>query len=108
MVQELLHALQAQDEVALSACFTPDGQLFDYCPCVNGGNAHIIYGREGIEMLYRGLFALNRLTVAEPAEDCETEGTYFGTYDGPYVYARVMIKETDGEGLIKKAVIVPG
>ena len=107
MIKKLLEALEANDETALAACFAPDGQLFDYCPCVNGGTAHIIYGREGIEMLYRGLFALKRLTVAEAEPESDNEGTFFGAYDGPYVFARVTIKDSEG-GLIKKAVIVPG
>ena len=103
-----MDALVKQNEKALSACFAPDGQLLDYCPCVNGGSVYAIYGREGIELLYRGLFALDRLRVAEPDIKSDTEGTFFGAYDGPYVFAHLTIKEIDDGGFIKKAVISPG
>ena len=107
MIQKLLDALEYGDEVAVSACFAEDGQFFDYCPCVNGKEAYIIYGRSGIEMLYRNLFAINRLIVSVPEADGDISGTFFGAYEGPYVFARVSIQETDDNGLIKRAVVTP-
>ena len=107
MIGKILEALCAADETALSRCFAEDGKLYDYCPCVNGGEAHIVYGREGIELLYRSLFAVRRLTAAEPAADGADTGTFFGSYDGPWVYARVTVTERDETGLVRRAVIAP-
>ena len=107
MIGKILEALCAADETALSRCFAEDGKLYDYCPCVNGGEAHIVYGREGIELLYRSLFAVRRLTAAEPAADGADTGTFFGSYDGPFVFARLRIEELDGDGLIRRVTVCP-
>lgn len=107
MIHDLLAALENGDEQALAACFSVDGQYFDYCPCINGKDAYIIYGRKGIELLFRNLFAISRLIVSEPEADGPLTGTFFGAYEGPYVFARITIQSLSSEGLIKKVLVTP-
>ena len=107
MIEKLLQALCEGDETALAACFAEDGKQFDYCPCVEGKDAYIIYGRSGIELLYRSLFAVRRMTAASPEEDGADTGTFFVSYEGPYIYARATVEKVDAGGLIERAVITP-
>lgn len=107
MISAFLEALCCGDEVRLSQCFSEDGKLFDYCPCVNGEEANIVYGRSGIELFYRSIFAVKKLTAAEPDIDGQETGTFFGSYNGPYIYCRATITECSEDGKIRRAVIVP-
>lgn len=107
MIHRILSALESQDYLTLSQCFARDGQYIDYCPGLNGDQNYFVYGREAIEMFFRNRFVNMRFVVGSVRAESASEGTYFGSYHAPYVYARVRIEKTDDSGLVEKLVVTP-
>ena len=105
MINKLLKALYEKDYVGLAECFARDCKYSDYCPSLNGNPNYFVNGKEGVEMFFRNRFVFNHFEIASPRAESETEGTFFGYYDAPYVYARIRIEGTDENGLITKLVI---
>ena len=105
MINKLLKALYEKDYVGLAECFARDCKYSDYCPSLNGNPNYFVNGKEGVEMFFRNRFVFNHFEIASPRAESETEGTFFGYYDAPYVYARVRIEGLDENGLITKLVI---
>ena len=58
-------------------------------------------------MFFRNRFVHNHFEIASPKAESETEATYFGYYDAPYIYARLRIEETDEHGMVVKLVVSP-
>ena len=52
-------------------------------------------------------FLSGEFEAAEPVIESENSASYYGAYNGPYIYARFSIEEYDSTGLIKKAVVHP-
>ena len=105
MINKLLKSLYEKDYVGLAECFARDCKYSDYCPSLNGKPNYFVNGKEGVEMFFRNRFVFNHFEIASPRAESETEGTFFGYYDAPYVYARVRIEGLDENGLITKLVI---
>ncbi|MBQ8830580.1 MAG: nuclear transport factor 2 family protein [Oscillospiraceae bacterium] len=105
MINKLLKALHEKDYFGLAACFAPNCKYYDYCPSLNGHENYFVHGREMVEMFFRNRFVHNHFEIASPRAESETEGTFFGSYDAPFVYARLRIEGTDENGLITKLVI---
>jgi len=107
MLEKALRALVEKDYKAFAACFSEDGKYFDYCPACNGKDNYFVYGSAAIEMFYRNRFTFDHVTVSEPVVEDEKTASFFGAYEGPYLFARFEIEEFDTAGLIKKAVVHP-
>jgi hypothetical protein len=107
MIEKALKALANKDYKALAACFTEDCKYFDYCPSCNGKDTYFVYGSACVEMFFRNRFTFDQLIVSDPVIEDEKTASFFGAYDGPYIFARFRIEETDATGLIKKAVVHP-
>lgn len=107
MIKRILKALEAQDYRGLADCFSVDCRYFDYCPSLNGEENYFVYGREAVEMFFRNRFVHKHFEIGSPREEGPECGTFFGSYDAPYVYARIRIEETDSDGLVKKLVVSP-
>ena len=107
VIQRAMDALERKDSEGFAACFAEDGRLFDYCPSCNGSDNYFSYGSAGIGLFYGNRFYFERLIVSCPHVENENTASYFGSYDGPYVFARFQIEAFDENGLIKKAVIHP-
>lgn len=107
MIRQAMSALEARDYKAFSACFSEDGKYFDYCPSCNGKDNYFVYGRAGIEMFFRNRFTFEHLIVSDPVAENEKTASFFGAYEGPYLFARFEIEAQDDDGLIKKAVVHP-
>ena len=107
MVGKVLEALCARDYLGLSALFSKDCRYFDYCPCLNGQPGYFVYGREAVEMFFRNRFVHGHFEAASPLVEDERTGSYFGSYDGPFVFARLRIEELDPEGKILSLRVSP-
>jgi hypothetical protein len=107
MIDKALSALASRDFKAFAACFSSDGRYFDYCPSCNGKDNYFVYGQSAIEMFFGGKFEQDLLTVSDPVVEADGTASFFGAYEGPYVLARFCIDATDGDGLIKRAVVHP-
>lgn len=107
MLEKAINALAAGDYRAFAACFAEQGKFFDYGPSCNGLDNYFAYGRAHIEMFFRNRLVHGHLRVGQPRAESETRGSYFASYDGPYVFIRFEIEQTDAEGLILKAVAHP-
>ena len=107
MIEKVMDALIGKDFRTLASCFSENCQYFDYCPSLNGGSNSFIYGNDCLEMFFMQRFLSRVFEAAEPLVENESRATFFGAYDGPYIYARFSIEEYDSEGLIKKAVVHP-
>ena len=107
MIEKLLTALCQGDYLGMAALFSRDCRYFDYCPLLNGKQGYFVYGREAVEMFFRNRFVQDHFEAASPkAEDSRT-GSFFGSYDGPFVFARLRIEELDGDGLIRRVTVCP-
>jgi hypothetical protein len=102
-----IDALERADNMAFASCFSEDGWYSDYCPSSNGGDNWFCYGSAGIEMFFGNRFALDLFSLSCPRQESESRASFFGAYDGPYVYAMFEIKEIGDDGLIRKAVVNP-
>lgn len=107
MIAKVMKTLTEKDFAAFASCFAEDGKYIDYCPSLNGKTNYFLYGSASIEMFMRNRFAFGHLIIAEPKIEDENTATYFGAYEGPYQYAKLVIEEYNEEGLIKKAVAYP-
>ncbi len=107
MLEKVLKALESRDYKALAACFSEDGKYLDYCPACNGKDNYFVYGSVAIEMFFRNRFTFDLLTVSDPVVEGDGTASFFGAYEGPYLFGRFVIEETDASGLIKKAVVHP-
>lgn len=107
MIEKALKALVDMDWKAFSECFSEDCKYHDYCPSMSGKDNWFVYGRASVEMFFRNRFTFEHLFVAEPAVEDGRTASFFGAYDGPYIFARFRIEEFDGDGLIRKAVVHP-
>ena len=107
LLKKIAAALEDRDSVAFADCFSKNGKYFDYCPMLNGGEDWVAYGSAGIEMFFRNRFAFDMLSVSDPVIESEKAMTFFGAYNGPYIYALFEIKEIGDDGLIQKAVVYP-
>ena len=105
MINKVLKALKEKDYVGLAQCFSKDCKYSDYCPSLNGKQNYFVHGREGVEMFFRNRFVFDHFEIGSTRAESETEGTFFGYYDAPYVYARLRIEGFDEDGLITKLVI---
>lgn len=107
MIKKALMALENKDYETFAACFSEDCKYFDYCPSCNGKDNYFIYGRACIEMFFRNRFTFEHFMMSDPVVEDEKTASFFGAYDGPYVFARFSVEEYDAAGLIKKAVVHP-
>jgi hypothetical protein len=107
MIRKIIRALTEKDYIALSQCFSENCKYFDYCPSQNGEANYFVYGSDCVEMFFRNRFTFDYLDVAEPVFEDENTATYFGAYNGPFVYARLKIEEYDENGLAKKVLVTP-
>ena len=107
MIEKVMKALTERDYLGLASCFSKDCVFFDYCPSQNGRPNSYVYGSECIELYYRKMFIAETFEVAEPVIESEKSANFFGSYAGPYVYARLSIEKFDDAGLIEKAIIHP-
>lgn len=107
MISRVLNAMEAGDYRALAGCFAENGRLFDYGPAINGLDSYFCYGKDHIEMFYRNRFVHDHVRIGQCRAESETRGSYFASYDGPYVYVRFEIEALDAEGKILKAIIHP-
>ena len=107
MVGKLLDALCRGDWLGMAALFSRDCRYFDYCPLLNGKQGYFVYGREAVEMFFRNRFVHGHFEAASPLTEDERTGSFFGSYDGPFVFARLRIEELDGDGLIRRVTVCP-
>ena len=107
MIKKVIQAMMDKDYKTLSSCFSEDCKYFDYCPPLCGGTGIYIYGCESVEMVFRNKFALRGLTYAEPVFDKDDSASFFVSYGGEYLYARLNIEEYDSAGMIVKAIVHP-
>ena len=105
MIHKLINAMYKKDYYGMAECFAQDCRYHDYCPSLNGMENYFVYGREAIEMFFRNRFIHNHFDIASPRIKNEREATFFGSYDGPFVFARLIVEEIDENGLITKVVI---
>ena len=105
LLEKAINALKDQDYKTFAACFSEDGRYFDYCPSSNGYDNWFLYGKEAIEMFFRNRFAYDYLIVSDPVLEGESKASFFGAYDGPYLFAMLEIAEISDDGLIQKAVV---
>jgi hypothetical protein len=81
-------------------------QVFDYCPSLNG--EQIISSTAATAWRCSSAqIHLRLLEVADPQFEDENTATFFGAYNGPYVYARLKIEAYDDSGLIQKVLVTP-
>ena len=107
MIVKLLEALCRGDYLGVAALMSRDCRYFDYCPLLNGKQGYFLYGREAVEMFFRNRFVHGHFEAASPQVEDDRTGSYFGAYDGPFVFARLRIEETDGDGLIRRVSVCP-
>ena len=107
MIEQAVRALADRDFRLFAGCFSEDGRYYDYCPSQNGKDNYFVYGRDAIEMFFRNRFTFDQLTVSDPVIEDDRTASFFGAYEGPYVFARFRIDALDGNGIIKKAVVHP-
>ena len=107
MIEKVMDALTGKDYKTLASYFSENCKYFDYCPSLNGGSNSFIYGRPCIEMFFQSKFVSKEYEVAEPLVENDSRATFFGAYNGPYIYARLSIEEFDSSGLISKAIVHP-
>jgi len=107
LIEKALNALKDMDYKTFASCFSEDGKYYDFCPSSNGHDNWFAYGREAIEMFFRNRFTFSHLIVSDPVPESDTRATFFGAYDGPYLYAKFEIAEIAADGLIAKAVVAP-
>lgn len=107
MIEKALKAMVDRDYKTFAACFSEDCKYFDYCPSCNGKDNYFVYGSDGIEMFFRNRFTFEHILVSDPVVEDEKTASFFGAYEGPYIFARFRIEEFDASGLIKKAVVHP-
>ena len=107
MIEKVMKALTEKDYIALAKCFSENCMYFDYCPSLNDMPNSFIYGNDCMEMYFQLKFVTGEFEVAEPLVENENRASFFGAYNGPYIYARLEIEEYDSSGLIKKAVVHP-
>ena len=107
MIGKVMQAMENKDYKALAECFADRGKLFDYGPACNGLDSYFCYGRDHIEMFYRNRFVHDHLRIGQTRVEGNSRGSYFASYDGPYVYVRFEIERTDENGKILKAIIHP-
>jgi hypothetical protein len=107
VIKRAMDALERKDPEGFAACFSEDGRLFDYCPSLNGSDSYFSYGNACIELFYRNRFYFDHLVVSCPLVEDENTASYFGAYDGPYIFARFRIEVIDENGLIRRAVVHP-
>jgi hypothetical protein len=107
MIRKLMKALTEKDYKAMAECFSENCKYFDYCPSLNGEQNYFVYGSDCVEMFFRNRFTFDYLEVADPQFEDENTATFFGAYNGPYVYARLKIEAYDDSGLIQKVLVTP-
>ncbi len=107
MLEKAMKALAEKDYLTFAACFSEDCKYFDYCPSCNGEDDYYVYGNDCMEMFFRNRFTFNHLSVFDPVVENYSTANFFGSYDGPYIFARFRIEEFNADGLIKKAVVHP-
>lgn len=105
MIHKLLDTMYKRDYYGMAECFAQDCKYHDYCPSLNGKDNYFVYGRKAVEMFFRNRFVHNRFDIASPKIENENEATFFGSYEGPFVFARLRIEGVDENGLITKVVI---
>lgn len=107
MVERVINAMMEKDSKTLASYFSEDCRYFDYCPYLNGETGFFIYGSDCLEMFFMTKLPSGEFRVAEPIIESENCASFFGSYSGPYLYARLCIEDYDTSGLIKKAVVHP-
>jgi len=107
ILMRAIGALEQADYKAFASCFTEDAFYSDYCPSLNGGENWFCYGSAGIGMFFVHKLAHGNFSLSCPRLESENRVSFFGAYDGPYIYAMFEIKEVGDDGLIRKAVVYP-
>ena len=107
MIESIVKALVEKNPSMLAAAFTDDCLYYDYCPSMNGMPNIYIYGSYGMELMFKKMFVSGDIEAAEPLIESDTSASFFGSYGGPYVYARICIEEFGADGRVKKAVVHP-
>ena len=107
MIEKVIKAMMDKDFKALALCFSDNCKYFDYCPSLVGESGYYIYGNDCLEMFFMTKLTNGEFVVAEPEIESENCASFFASYNGPYIYARLNIEELDSSGLINKAVIHP-
>lgn len=107
ILMRAIDAMERADAKVFASCFSEDASYSDYCPSSNGLDNWFCYGSAGIEMFFVNMFAQDRFSLTCPKQEGEYRVSFFGAYDGPYVYAMFEIKEVGDDGLIHKAVVYP-
>jgi hypothetical protein len=107
LLMRAIDALKRTDFKAFASCFSEDGWYSDYCPSSNGGDNWFCFGSAGIEMFFVNRFAHGFFSLSCPKWESDFRASFFGAYDGPYVYAMFEIKEIGDDGLIRRAVVYP-
>jgi len=107
MIERVIEAMVNKDHKLLASCFTEDCTYIDYCPSQNGEVNSFIYGNDCMEMFFNLRFKTGEFEAAEPVIESDDQATFFGMYNGPYVYSRIRVEEYGSDGLVKKAVVTP-
>jgi len=106
-IETIMNALVDKNQKLLASCFAEDCTFIDYCPSQNGDTNSFVYGSDCMEMYFNLRFKTGEFEAAEPVIEGTGQATFFGMYNGPYVYARLRIEEYDNDGRVKKAVVSP-
>jgi hypothetical protein len=107
MIRKVMKALTEKDYKTLASCFSETCRYFDYCPSQNGEQNYFVYGSDCIEMFFRNRFTFDSFEAGDPVIEDDNTASFFGAYNGPYVFARMKIEAYDDSGLIAKAVVHP-
>ena len=107
MIEKVINAMTDKDYKTLASYFSEECKYFDYCPYLVGDSGFFIYGSRCLEMFFMTKLPTGVFKVAEPIIESENSANFFGSYNGPYLYARIKIEEYDESGLIKKVVVHP-
>ena len=111
ILEKLIVAWKAEDYEATVACFVPDSSAVftDYAPAMIGQDPVYLYGDRTVEMYFRNVFyPMNRtFFIAQERILSDREANFFACYHGRYVFARITVEETDGNGQIRKAIVRP-
>lgn len=105
-IKEFMTALEGQDFVALSKCFTENGKLNDYCPATCGKQNFHVYGSRTVEMFYRNQFFLGGLQVSHVKVETPERASFLISYGNQVARAVATIAASEG-GLLSEVNILP-
>lgn len=105
-IKEFMAALEGQDFVALSKCFTENGKLNDYCPATRGKQNFHVYGSRTVEMFYRNQFVLGGLRVSHVKVETPERASFLISYGNQVTRAVATVTASEGE-LLSEVNILP-